>query len=290
MLINIKWSKTASGFFAERTFAPVWQCWIGREEGDRQSGRITVMLLPLNCKYEVQCYLAGWWLYRYIWSSKIPSLHRHWTFTSCTQKTNASNTGTPFCKSKYFSFPAFAMKNFKHLSKIKLYLLRFFKTLSIFHRILIFHLELGSHNKEDEMINAICLKYTKQCNATNSLWLHFYGMGWREVAAPSQQCGSVTMSATSVLPYKDHSFKNFLKKNGFIKIRLRPEVYANKKHRLTQSAWLSLEHEVLCDSQSRAMASHLHIPICSTMTQTTLQATPYSSRVGSFAFCLLWVL
>lgn len=62
------------------------------------------------------------------------------------------------------------------------------------------------------MINAICLKCTNQCNATNSLWLHFCGMGWKEVAGPSQQRGSVTMSATSVLLYKDNSFRNCLKK------------------------------------------------------------------------------
>lgn len=129
-----------------------------------------------------------------------------------------------------------------------------------------------------------------QCNATNSFWLHFYGMGWREVAEPSHQCGSVTMSATSVLLDKDNCFKIALRKNSFIKIRLRTEVYVNKKDWLTQSAWLSLEHEVLCDSHSRAMASHLHIPISSAMTQITLQATPYSSWVGVFSLCLLWVL
>lgn len=65
------------------------------------------------------------------------------------------------------------------------------------------------------MINALRLKCTKQFNATNSLWLHFYGMGWREVAGPSHQCGSVTISATSVLLYNDNSFKNCLKKERF---------------------------------------------------------------------------
>lgn len=51
-----------------------------------------------------------------------------------------------------------------------------------------------------------------------------------------------------------------LRKNGFIKIRLRSEVHVNKKHWLTQSAWLSLEHEVLCDSlQSNGLSpSHTY--------------------------------
>lgn len=110
------------------------------------------------------------------------------------------------------------------------------------------------------MINALCLKCTKQFNATNSLWLHFYGMGWREMAGLSHQCGSVTISATSVLSYNNNSLKIVLRKNGFIKIRLRSEVHVNKKHWLTQSAWLSLEHEVLCDSlQSNGLSpSHTH--------------------------------
>lgn len=99
------------------------------------------------------------------------------------------------------------------------------------------------------------------------------------------QCQPHQSFFTKIIP-----LKIALRKNNFIKIRLRSEVYVNKKHWLTQSAWLSLEHEVLCDSHSRAMASHLHIPISSTMTQITLQATPYSSWVGIFAFCLLRVL
>lgn len=82
------------------------------------------------------------------------------------------------------------------------------------------------------------------------------------------------------------SLKIALRNNSFIKIRLRTEAYVNKKHWLTQSAWLNLEHEVLCDSCSRAMASHLHIPISSKMTQHCKQHPALLGLVSfNFAFC-----